>query len=388
MTKLDPHPTSGHLDRDGDPGGLADLDDDLYDDVDLLDRLGRAGLPVRRPTTTPATPSAGLRHLLDEAHPVASPGLRDLVANSIAATTRSAYERDWADFGIFCRANGYGDDPLDATALVVAEYINELVRDDKAYSTITRRIAAISWCQRIATGTTATHDPLIPTALAGARRILAGRALRQAAPLRLDEMRSIVNALPIVAHRRPTMRRDQLIVALGWATALRASELVGVDVDDLTFLGDPNTGDGGLVVRVRNGKGADGVEWVAVPYSTHIHTCPVRRVIAYTTSIRSGPIFRHIDRHGRTRGRLGARPVSDIVRTAITETLQHDAAGYSSHSLRAGFVTEARSHGVPDELIARHTRHARPGRRAGGILNVYDRPTDLLERPALQPAWW
>ena len=26
--------------------------------------------------------------------------------------------------------------------------------------------------------------------------------------------------------------------------------------------------------------------------------------------------------------------------------------------------------------------------RRGGILNVYDRPTDLLERPALNPNWW
>ena len=76
------------------------------------------------------------------------------------------------------------------------------------------------------------------------------------------------------------------------------------------------------------------------------------------------------------------------MRRAIAETLQIDAAGYSSHSLRAGFVTEARAHGVPDELIARHTRHTRPGHRRGGILNVYDRPTDLLERPALSPSWW
>jgi hypothetical protein len=76
------------------------------------------------------------------------------------------------------------------------------------------------------------------------------------------------------------------------------------------------------------------------------------------------------------------------LRRAVTEAMQIDAAGYSSRSLRAGFVTEARSRGVPDELIARHTRHARPGQRRSGILNVYDRPTDLLERPALAPAWW
>jgi len=114
----------------------------------------------------------------------------------------------------------------------------------------------------------------------------------------------------------------------------------------------------------------------------------VRRTIAYTASIRRGPVFRHIDRHGTPHRRLGARPVSDIVRLAVTEALQYDAAGYSSHSLRAGFVTEARARSVPDDLIARHTRHARAGQRRGGILHVYDRPTDLLERRALGSNWW
>lgn len=75
------------------------------------------------------------------------------------------------------------------------------------------------------------------------------------------------------------------------------------------------------------------------------------------------------------------------MRRCLIDCLQVDAAPYSSHSLRAGFVTEARAQRVPDELIARHTRHARPGRRTGGILNVYDRPTDLLERTAFD-GWW
>ena len=182
------------------------------------------------------------------------------------------------------------------------------------------------------------------------------------------------------------MRRDQFIIALGWASALRASELVSLDVEDLTVVGASNTGDGGLIIRVRNAKGADGVKWVAVPFASHIHTCPVRRSMRYTASLRSGPLFRHIDRHGRPQRRLGARPISDIVRRAIVDTLQYDAAGFSSHSLRAGFVTEARAHGVPDEFIARHTRHGRPGQRRGGILNVYDRPRDLFERAALPSA--
>jgi integrase len=218
--------------------------------------------------------------------------------------------------------------------------------------------------------------------------VLAGRGTRQAAPLLLDEMRAIVTGLPIVAPNRPTMRRDQLLVALGWASALRASELVGLDVEDLSVVGDPEFGDGGLLIRVRHAKGADRVEWVAVPFAAQWAACPVRRTIAYLRGIRSGPVFRHVDRHGKAHRRLSARAVTDAVRQALREALQLDPGGYSSHSLRAGFVTEARSRNVPDDLIARHTRHAKPGRRRGGILNVDDRPADLFERPALEPSWW
>jgi integrase len=374
----------------------ADVTDDERhgedDEAGWLEGLRRAGLPVREPARAAFAVgeralSPGLRQLLDEASPAASTGLRQLVAESLAPATRTAYERDWADFDLWCRVHDL-DETLDATPLAVGEYVNELVRDRKAISTIRRRLAAIRFAFTLAGRPPPTTDPLITTALAGAQRLL-GTTTVQAAPLRLDEVRAIVLGLPIVAPNRPTMRRDQLLVALGWAGALRSAELVALDVDDLHVVGDPNDGDGGLLIRIRAGKGACGqVEHVAVPFSQQWSTCPVRRALAYLRPLRAGPLFRHIDRHGHTHRRLTARSVTDVVRRAVLEALQLDPAPYTSHSLRAGFVTEARARDVPDDLIARHTRHARPGQRRGGILHVYDRPTDLLERPALQSAWW
>ena len=51
--------------------------------------------------------------------------------------------------------------------------------------------------------------------------------------------------------------------------------------------------------------------------------------------------------------------------------------------MRAGFVTEARRRGVPDHVIARHTRH-----KDLRMLTVYDRPVDLFNDPALAGEWW
>lgn len=359
----------------------------LDDETDWLEGLERAGLPIRRTQAASAAVSPGLAQLVDEANAAASPGLRDLVANSIAPGTRAAYEKDWADFEMWCRINDHGD-PLDAPALSVGEYLNELVRDRKAVSTIERRLAAIAFCQQLATGRTVTRDPLIAAARAGAKRLLGGRGKTQATPLRLDEMRTIVTGLPVVAPNRPTMRRDQLIIALGWASALRASALTGLDVDDLTVVGDPAVGDGGLVLKIRGDKGRPDAGYVAIPFSQQWSTCPVRRTIQYVRSLGPGAVFRHIDRHGHTRSRLSARAVSDVVRRCVVDCLRIDPAGYTSHSLRAGFVTEARAHDVDDQLIARHTRHAIAGNRRGSILNVYDRPTDLFRRHALAPDWW
>lgn len=363
-----------------------DSADDWLDAV-LAGHHPTGSTPPPLPTPMQAAASTGLRQLLDQAAP-ASPGLLDLVANSIAPATRAAYERDWADFELWARVHGVDDVLDEATPLLVGEYINELVRDRKAVSTIRRRLAALRWAFTLTGRPSPTGDLLVTTALTGARRLL-GDARVQAAPLRLEELRRIVTGLPIVAPNRPTMRRDQTMLAVGWAGALRSAELVGLDVGDVHPVGSADTGDGGVVLALRDTKtSAGGVQYVAIPYSQQYATCPARRLLAWMRPLRTGPLFRHVDRHGHAKARLAPRSVTALVRQAITDCLQVDAQPYTSHSLRAGFVTEARARGVPDELIARHTRHARPGSRAAGILGVYDRPTDMFERPALDGQWW
>lgn len=378
-----------HRDDPDEVDKLADTVDDDGEPGEWLDGLRQTGLPV--PTSPPATPpSSGLQHLIAEswAPAEASAGVRHLVARSIAPSTREAYENDWLEFAAWCHAHGVGD-PLDATDVTVAEYVLAQVNQRLAVATIRRRLAAIAFAVQLIGRDSPTHSPLVRRAMVGASRVLT-TAQRRAAPLRLDDMRHLVRALPIVRPDHHSMRRDQLLIALGWAGALRASELVALDAEDIVFVGDPDHGDGGALLRIRRSKTdqAGNVEWVAVPYATSYAGCPVRLALHWTRRHRSGPLFRHIDRHTRPHDRLTPDSVSRLLKPLIVETLQQDPAGYSSHSLRAGFVTDARAHNVPDELIARHTRHARPGHRRGGILHVYDRPSDLFERPALDPEWW
>jgi integrase len=85
----------------------------------------------------------------------------------------------------------------------------------------------------------------------------------------------------------------------------------------------------------------------------------VRAVQAWLTvsSISEGPIFRHVDRHGRVfADRLSAHAVALVVKRYV-ETAGMNARLFSGHSLRAGFVTSAARAGEPERRIMWTTGH-------------------------------
>lgn len=96
------------------------------------------------------------------------------------------------------------------------------------------------------------------------------------------------------------------------------------------------------------------------------------------------PAGRHIDRQRRHRGRLTVEGATTILRGHIADVRRRDPAPYSSHSLPAGFVTEARARGVPDAAIMRRTGHT-----SAHSLHRYDRPEDLLaDATHYLGEWW
>ena len=356
-------------------GVAADVDADTHvepGEVRWPEDLRAAGLPVRSDVRVARRPSAAVQELLVE---------------SWAPRTRAGYEADWLQFAAWCAACGI-DEPLGADDLDIAEWVSSLVGRRLAYATIQRYLAAVSWAFEASGRISPARSKAVRQVVAGAARTL-GTAQRRAEPLRLEQLRRLVIGLPIVtgqpAARSPRVRRDQVLFLVGWAAALRSEELVGLDVDDVSFSGDPNDGgSGGMLVRLRTSKGSPTEPvHVAVPFSVHPSTCPVRLAMLHTRQLRTGPLFRQIDRHGRVLGRLRPPAVSRILKDHVANVLNENPDIYSSHSLRAGFVTEARSRRVPDPLIARHTRH-----RDLNMLQVYDRPSDLFNDPALAGEWW
>ena len=349
-----------------------DVDDD---DGEWLSGLRRAGLPVvtgaarREPSEGPLTPPA------------------QLDASSQTPSTRAAYEASWIRFALWCDVRGL-DDPYTATPTAVADWIASHVDKGLSASYLRRQLAGVADGFARAGLASPTADPFVRRAVAGVERQL-GTTQRRAAPLRLDELRRIVTSIWAIdgrSHAHPTIRRDRALLLLGWAGALRASELVALDVADIRLVDGRDDAPGGCVVTIaratddRTGGGTH----VEVPAATHTATCPVRAVAVLVRQVRVGPLFRRINRHDHIGGRLAATSVTAVVKRRVEQVLpEHDPAAFSSHSLRAGFVTEMRARGVPDHLIARHTRH-----RDLRMLQTYDRPTDLRADPAPSGPWW
>jgi integrase len=173
----------------------------------------------------------------------------------------------------------------------------------------------------------------------------------------------------------PAGCRDRALFLLGFAGALRRSELVGLDMDDVT------EGSDGLTVRLRRSKtdqeGAG--RTVGIPFGSNPVTCPVRAWRAWleVSGITEGHAFCPVDRHGH----LGTTRLSG---NAVALVLKRHAAGagldpkeVAGHSLRAGLATSAAGAGVPERVIAEQTGH-----KGTAMLRRYIREGSLFRENA------
>ena len=270
--------------------------------------------------------------------------------NSKAKNTRRAYASDWADFTDWCRIHGL--DPLPAAPQTVALYLTDCARGLKT-STLQRRLSTISEAHRAAGhADSPTRHPAVRAVWQGIRREK-GVAARGKAPALTADLRLMVDHLsddnPLLAAR------DRCLLLLGFAGAMRRSELVGLDAGDVLETGD------GLVVTIRRSKtdqeGAG--RKVGIPYGSTPRTCPVRAHRAWreASGIADGPLYRAVDRHGNlSPPRLTAQVVARVVKRALAAA-GRDAGEFAGHSLRAGLATQAAMNGVSERAIQDQTGH-------------------------------
>ena len=298
----------------------------------------------------------------------------DFARASRSENTRRAYRSDWSDFEAWCTAAGLAALPTAPTTL--GAYLTDRAGRLKA-ATLSRRVAAITSAHRLkGFGFDASH-PAIAGVLSGIRRVYGTRQDAKQALL-TEDLRRMVRALPAT----PIGIRDRALLLVGFAAALRRSELVALDRADLEITS------AGAVLVIRHsktdqeGRGRE----VGIPRSKRSGstTCPVAALEAWLDHMQKSacpsnrpangqtePLFTGVHQH-----RLSDRAVARIVKQAAAR-VGIDPTQVAGHSLRSGFATSAARGGADLAWIMQQTGH-----KSADVAQRYVQRGSLLQNPA------
>ena len=267
-----------------------------------------------------------------------------------AAATRKAYAKQWAAFQAWCAQQGLCG--LPAAPQTVALYLAARADQGRKVTTIELALTTISQAHLVAGYVSPRSDRLVKETWKGIRRRL-GVAKAKKDPITAPELRRMMDVVPTGLLGL----RDRALLLLGFAGGFRRSELVALNVSDLRFVPE---GLEALVRRSKTDQEGEGLTKV-VAYGSDPATCPVRAAEDWLalSGLTEGAVFRPINRHER----LGADRLSDFAVAVVVKRLAKKAGlptpQLSGHSLRAGFVTEAKKNGADYPAIMDQTGHTR-----------------------------
>lgn len=285
------------------------------------------------------------------------------VERSRSTRTREAYTWHWDHFRSWCAPHGL--EPMPAAPETVALYLTSRAQEGRKVSTLALALAAISQAHQVAGHESPRSHRTVRETMKGIRRTH-GSAPVQKAPMLPSHLRLVVAALPKTLGGA----RDRALLLVGFAGAFRRSELVALNIDDLTFTAE------GLAVLLRRSKtDQEGRgRTVGIPYGSSAETCPVRAAKAWLefAGFAEGPLFRSVDQHGNVGGPLGVQEVARIVKRAA-KAVGLDPASFAGHSLRAGLATSAAKAGRGAHVIMKTTGH-----RSVAMVQRYIRDAELF----------
>ncbi len=299
--------------------------------------------------------------------------VRDALRTSLSENTRNAYRTGWRRFAAYCEEAGR--DPMAATPGDVAGFlvtIASLPRSPAAttgqgaplaMSTIRVFLAAISRRYREQNRRSPVDDSRVVAVLRGLARGLDQRP-RQVNALQAGEVARILACCDEQAAsggRGLIAVRDAALLAVGFAAALRRSELCALLVEDAEFTSEPGRA-AGMFLHIRRSK-TDQLglgQRIAVPEGRLLRPVARLRLWLALSGIARGPLFQTMRRGGHVQGRpIHPTDVARLVKR-YAAAIGLDPADYSGHSLRAGFVTSAAAHRARLDKIMEVTRHTSP----------------------------
>ncbi len=292
--------------------------------------------------------------------------------DALSEKTLQVYQYAIDHFNNFCERHGLKALPASPETLIA--YFEHLAQSEYARSSIEKRRSAIRFL----------HERFMresPTISESVRRYFGD--LRKTIP----ESRGYGQKDPILFRHLHQMSfdeeelsdlRDRAILYIGVATGLRDSGLIGLEMRDIFEK------EGGVVYRIRDpkGEGNPDPEQVSVPHEVPaLDPSPNRALTAWieAAGIESGPIFRSVGRYGNVDGGLSSGSISDYIVKPWMKSIGEDPSKYSSHSLRAGLVTQASLDGIVEARVAAQSRH-----KSVEVLREYQRPKNDIKNHILK----
>jgi site-specific recombinase XerD len=278
-----------------------------------------------------------------------------------AKNSAKAIEADWRLFTAWCAS--VGRSALPTTPETVELYLTDEMRAGRKHSTLSRRTWSIAEKHKAA-GEASPISDAVREVLAAIARVK-GTAPEQKAALTPEELRAMAESCDTATERGI---RDRSVLVVGFASGLRRSELVALDLADVRFV------DGrGLVITVRRAKNDQAGEGrqFGIFAGKHASTCPVRTLKAWlkVRGRQPGPLWG-----------ISVDTVWDIVRRAA-ERAGLDPERFGAHSLRAGMITTAIANGSPEALVMQ-----RSGHKSHSSFQKYVRPSKLFNLDLLDKA--
>ena len=277
---------------------------------------------------------------------------RRYAAASRAASTRRKYKSAWGHFETWCRAQS--QPALPAAPELVAIYLAREADRGLSPSAVNLALAAVGWMHRRAgrqPPQKTERGSVIADVMAGIRRSAAHAPQRKTAADG-DVLRDVFRA--IQGDGLPE-RRDRALLALGFAAALRRSELVALDRADLRRVPEGCASRSGARRPTRTARGVE----IAVPDGT---PDPSRRA--------GGGLAQRRRHRRRTRSSAGCRRTATrcsprrMSDRAVARVVQrrvaaagYDPVAFAGHSLRAGFLTSAARAGASIFKMREVSRH-------------------------------
>lgn len=267
---------------------------------------------------------------------------------NVSSHTVRAYASDLSQFLSFLRTQvGRSPRPSDLDHRCVRAFLGELYQRGQARASSARKLAAIrSYVRYLRREGHLNHDPIA---------FISAPKLQHKIPAHLDpEVMGVLLETP--DRTTPLGRRDRAILELFYASGLRLSELVGLDLEDANL--------NSRLVRVLGKGGKERIVPFNRSAASAIRTyladrrTLISRLQTTTTpgyrgaAVNREPLF--VNYRG---GRLSSRSVDRLVRRHVAQA--STTSGISPHALRHSFATHLLEQGADLRAIQELLGHAR-----------------------------